>query len=130
MLKDEVKHADEEQQPLLPKSNRKEEIYGLCLILVSTVCAVGMSFFMKLCRTQEPIPSSEIAAIQALLGSIPLFSGCAWKGVNPFGPRQLRWWLVFYGAVGGLMLILDAYCATHMPLADFTGTYIDSTHHK
>ncbi|KAI8147835.1 hypothetical protein BJV82DRAFT_709552 [Fennellomyces sp. T-0311] len=119
MRKDEIKHIDEEQQPLLPNNSQKEEIYGLCLILTSTVCSVCMGLFIKLCGA-ESIPPPEIAVVQASLGSIPLFIGCAWKGVNPLGPPELRPWLIFYGAIAGLMLLIDAYCVTHMPLADFT----------
>ena len=122
MVERERKSIDEEQQPLLSKHTKKEETHGLLLLLLSTVTSVGMSLFIKLCG--DSIPSSEIVVMQTIIEVIFVLVGCVSKGINPFGPPEIRHWLVLFGVIGGLQLVLGVYCAQRMPLADFTGIYI------
>ncbi|KAI8147173.1 hypothetical protein BJV82DRAFT_598065 [Fennellomyces sp. T-0311] len=116
----ETKLIDEEQQPLVPKyGDHKTEIYGLGILLLSSITSACMSLFIKLGGSYS-IPSSEIVTIQTLVELVFITSSCSWKNVNPIGPSGVRRWLMLFGVVGGLMLTTEAYCTTNMPIADFT----------
>ncbi|KAI9488932.1 hypothetical protein BDB00DRAFT_845766 [Zychaea mexicana] len=120
----------DERSPLLPTTassrptstttNRdaKSEVIGLTLMALCALAFSSMTLFVKL--SGASFPSFEIVLFRSVVQTALGLAGCAYIGINPFGNRRIRPWLVFRGVIGGLALAVNFYSVTHLPLADAT----------
>ncbi|KAI9265218.1 hypothetical protein BDA99DRAFT_559285 [Phascolomyces articulosus] len=99
-------------------NNAKSEALGLSLLVLSALSFSSMSLLVSL--SGRAFPSFEILLArstgQAGLG----FIGCIWLGINPFGRRGVRKWLLVRGIFASIGVTLFLYSITQLPLADAT----------
>lgn len=142
-------HLDEENAELLPgidddriwrdscdnlkntaPNKSKEEIFGLALMLASSVMFSSMSLGVKVLSSNPKFrfPSFEMAFARSLLQAILSGSYLLIKKQNPFGPadKKVRTLLLLRGLCGTIGLCLFYWTLTVMSLSDanvvfFTG---------
>ncbi|KAI7849653.1 hypothetical protein BDC45DRAFT_448328 [Circinella umbellata] len=89
---------------------------GLGFIGCSTIILAYMSVMTRFCGAS--FPSFQILLVRSIVQSACGISSCVYLGVNPFGPRPVRPWLVIRGLVGGFAVASSYYAITHMPFPD------------
>ncbi|KAG2223321.1 hypothetical protein INT45_008978 [Circinella minor] len=94
----------------------KSSAMGLGLIGCSTIILGYMSVMTRLCGAS--FPSFQILLIRSIVQSACGILSCVYFGVNPFGPRSVRPWLIIRGLVGGFAVSSSYYAITHMPFPD------------
>ncbi|KAG0164896.1 hypothetical protein DFQ30_009249 [Apophysomyces sp. BC1015] len=100
---------------------RKKEMLGLLLMLLSAFAFSIMSMFVKICSAN--FPSFQIVFARSIVQLFLGLMGCAAININPLGKRDLRGLLVTRGMVGAISLALFYYSITQLPLPDATVVY-------
>ena len=103
------------------KSETKPRAVGLGLIAIAAVIFSYMNVIIKFCGAG--FPSFQILLIRSIIQSVCGISSCAYLGVNPFGPRPVRFWLVLRGLAGGSAVAASYYALTHLPFSDASGSF-------
>ena len=102
------------------KSGTNPRAVGLGLIALAAVIFSYMNVIIKFCGAG--FPSFQILLVRSVVQSVCGILSCTYLGVNPFGPRPVRFWLVLRGLAGGIAIAASYYALTHLPFSDASGS--------